>query len=44
MQPYLVFFAFSVRNAAQIVFQLLMAMSVGIQTQKLFAKMKYAQK
>lgn len=43
MQPYLVFI-FSARIAAQIFFQLLMTMSVGIQTQKLFAKMKYAQK
>lgn len=43
LQPYLVF-TFSARNAAQIFFQLLMTMSVGIQTQILFAKMKYAQK
>ena len=43
MQHYLVF-TFSARIAAQIFFQLLMAMSVGIQVQKLFAPMKYAQK
>lgn len=41
---YLVFFTFSAWNAAQVFFQDLTAMSIGIQIQKLFAPMKYAQK